>query len=143
MSDVAGAIVLVARILIGGYFIVFAGIMGHLMGSKGMEQYAGAMRFPAPGIAGWPTGIWLVLGGISLVFGLWGDIGSLMIIAFLLLAAFWFHRFWQVGPDQQLMQTGFFWRNMFGTAALLVLFALFAELGADMPYALTDSLISF
>ena len=105
MGDVAGVLVLVARIVIGLYFIIFAGILGHVMRSKGMEGYASAMRFPVPGIAGWPTGIWLVVGGISVAFGIYGDIGSLMIIAFLLLAAAWFHRFWQVGEDMKLMQT--------------------------------------
>lgn len=143
MGEAAGGFVLAGRILIGGHFIIFAGFMGHIMGSKGMEGYAKAMRFPVPAIAGWPTGIWLVLGGTSVAFGIWGDIGSLMIIAFLVIAAAWFHRFWQVGEDQQLMQMGFFWRNMFGTAALLVLFALFAEFGSDLPYTITDSLISF
>lgn len=101
------------------------------------------MRFPVAGIAGWPTGIWLVLGGISVAFGIWGAIGSLMIIAFLVIAAAWFHRFWAVGEDQQLMQTGFFWRNVLTTAGLLVLFALFAEFGSHLPYTITDSLISF
>lgn len=143
MSEAAGAVVLVGRIMIGAFFVIFAGIMGHIMGSKGMEGYAKAMRFPLPAIGGWPTGIWLVLGGISVAFGIWGDLGSLMIIAFLLIAAAWFHRFWAVDEEQQLMQTGFFWRNILTTAGLLILFALFAELGSDLPYTITDSLISF
>ncbi|HEX6261234.1 MAG TPA: DoxX family protein [Actinomycetota bacterium] len=143
MSDAASVLVLVARIVIGFYFSIFAGILGHIMASKGMEGYASAMRFPVPGIAGWPTGIWLMLGGISVALGIYGDIGSLMIIAFLVLAAAWFHRFWQVGEDMKLMQTGFFWRNVLTSAGLLVLFALFAELGPEMPYTITDSLISF
>ncbi len=143
MSDAAGAIVLAGRILIGGYFIVFPGILGHIMSSKGMEQYAGGMRFPVPAIAGWPTGIWLVLGGISVTFGIWGDLGSLMIIAFLLLAAAWFHRFWEAGEDQKMLQTGFFWRNALASAGLLILFAVFADLGPELPYTLTDPLFSF
>lgn len=84
-----------------------------------------------------------MLGAISVAFGIWGDVGSLMIIAFLVIAAAWFHRFWAVGEDQKMLQNGFFWRNVLGTAGLLILFAVFAGLGGELPYTVTDPLFSF
>lgn len=142
MSDASGAFVLAGRILIAVFFGIFAGIMGHMRSTKGMEQYAQAMRFPAPAIAGWPTGIWLVLAAISVGFGIWGDLGSLMIIAFLAVAAAYFHRFWEVEDQaQQMVQNQLFFRNVIGVAGLLVLFAVFA--GTKVPFTLTDGLFSF
>jgi len=144
MSDAAGAIVLAGRILIAVFFGVFAGIMGHIRSTKGMEQYAQAMRFPVPAIAGWPAGIWLILAAISVGFGIWGDLGALMIIAFLSLAAGWFHRFWELEDEsQKMMQNQLFFRNVIGTGGLLILFAVFAGLGSDLPFTLTDPLFSF
>ena len=57
-----------------------------------MEGYAKQMNFPLPAIAGWPTGLWLIAGSLSIALGVWPDVGSLMIIAFLLPALVYFHR---------------------------------------------------
>ncbi|MDQ3962407.1 MAG: DoxX family protein [Actinomycetota bacterium] len=141
MSDAAGVLVLIGRVLFGGIF-AYSGWSAHIKMSSGMEGYAKQMNFPLPAIAGWPTGLWLILGGLSLILGIWADLGALMIIAFLLLAAAYFHRFWEL-PDadpQKMMQTGFFFRNVIGIAACLVFFGVFATLGDGLPYALTGSL---
>jgi hypothetical protein len=39
---------------------------------------------PLPGIAGWPTGVWIIAGGLSIAFGVYGDVGALMIAAFVI-----------------------------------------------------------
>ena len=61
-----------------------------------MEGYAKQMNFPLAAVAGWPTGLWLVAGSLSIALGVWPDVGSLMIIAFLLPALIYFHRYWEV-----------------------------------------------
>jgi uncharacterized membrane protein YphA (DoxX/SURF4 family) len=144
MSDAAGAFVLAGRILIALFFGVVAAIMGHIAGSKGMEGYARSMRFPIPAIAGWPTGLWLVAASVSVGFGIWGDVGALMIAAFLIPAAAWFHRFWELEDEtQKLMQTGFFFRNVIGVGASLIMFGIFSGLGPELPFTVTDPLFSF
>ena len=143
MSDAAGAFVLVGRILFALFFGIVAGVGGHIRQSKGLEGYARSMRFPIPAIGGWPTGVWLVIGSISIGFGIWGDIGALMIAAFVILAAAWFHRFWEVDETQKMMQTGFFFRNVIALAMCLVLFGIFAAFGSDLPFTLTDSVFDF
>ena len=95
MSEAAGVIELVGRLLFGLQFIL-AGAGFHITKSKMAEEYARSMRFPIPGIAGWPTGVWMVAGGASIALGIWPDIGALMIAVFAIPAAAWFHRFWQV-----------------------------------------------
>jgi hypothetical protein len=43
-------------------------------------------------IAGWTTGLWLVAGGLSVVLGIWPDVGAL-----------YFHRFWEIEDQMQKM----------------------------------------
>ena len=135
---------LAGRIIIALFFGVMAGGMGHIANSKGMEAYARAMRFPIPAIAGWPTGLWLLAASISIGFGIWADVGALMLAAFLIPAAAWFHRFWELDDEtQKMMQTGFFFRNGIGVAGALIMFGLFAGLGSALPFTITDPLFSF
>jgi putative oxidoreductase len=144
VSDTAGAFVLAGRILFALFFGVVAGLGAHIRQSKGMEGYARSGGFPLPAIAGWPTGLWLVLGSVFIAFGIWGDLGALMIAAFVIPAAAWFHRFWELEDGmQKMMQTGFFFRNVIALAMSLVLFATFAEFGSELPFTITNSLFGF
>ncbi|MFL5813875.1 MAG: hypothetical protein ACJ763_09885, partial [Bdellovibrionia bacterium] len=45
--------------------------------------------------------ILLLAGGISVALGIWADIGTLLIAAFVLPAALYFHRFWEVEEPNQ------------------------------------------
>jgi uncharacterized membrane protein YphA (DoxX/SURF4 family) len=143
MSDAAGVIELMGRILFGLYF-VFTGAGFHVPKSKMAEEYARSMRFPLPGIAGWPTGLWMAAGGFSIALGIWPDIGALMIAAFAIPAAAWFHRFWEVeDPMQRQFQQGYFGRNVIIVGACLVMFALFAAAGDSLRYAITGPAFTF
>jgi uncharacterized membrane protein YphA (DoxX/SURF4 family) len=68
MGVAAGIIELVGRILFGLYF-VYTGAGFHVPKSKMAEEYARAMRFPVPGIAGWPTGLWMIAGACPSPWG--------------------------------------------------------------------------
>lgn len=143
MSDAAGVLVLAGRIVFAFFFGLVAGVGGHFANSKMMEDYARQGGFPIPAIAGWPTGLWLVTGSVFIAFGIWGDLGALMIAAFVIPAAAYFHRFWEVeDPMQKLMQQGFFFRNGIALAMSLVLFGLFAGL-EELQFTLTDPLFDF
>jgi uncharacterized membrane protein YphA (DoxX/SURF4 family) len=129
--------------LFGGYF-VFTGAGLHIPKSKMAEEYARSMRFPVPAIAGWPTGVWMTAGGLSVAFGIWPDLGSLMIAAFALPAAYWFHRFWEIDdPMQRQVQQGYFGRNVTIVGACLVMFAVFAGASDSVRYAITGPAITF
>jgi putative oxidoreductase len=143
MSPTAGIIALVGRLLFGLYF-VFLGAGFHVTKSKMAEEYARAMRFPLPGVAGWPTGLWMAAGGLSLALGIWPDIGALMIAAFAIPAAAWFHRFWEVeDPMQRQFQQGYFGRNVIIVGACLVMFTFFAAAGDALRYTITGPAITF
>lgn len=143
MSDAAGIIQLIGRILFGLYF-VFTGAGFHIPKSKMAEDYARSMRFPIPGIAGWPTGLWMIAAGLSIALGVWPDIGALMIGAFAIPAAAWFHRFWEVeDPMVRQFQQGYFGRNVIMVGACLIMFAVFAAAGDSLRFAVTGAAFDF
>jgi uncharacterized membrane protein YphA (DoxX/SURF4 family) len=140
MSDFGGIILLAGRLLIA-IFAVNAG-MAHVMKSAMMTGYAQSVNFPVVSITGWPTGLWLIVGGLSVGLGVWPDVGALMVLAFALIAAAFFHRFWEVTDEMQKMtQMQFFWRNTFIVGACLFMFATFAEAGPAIRFAITTALI--
>jgi uncharacterized membrane protein YphA (DoxX/SURF4 family) len=100
--------------------------------------------FPAAGIAGWPTGLWLIAGSVSIGLGILPDIGALMIIVFLLVALSYFHRYWEIeDPMQKMTQQQLLWRNVFGIGACLVFFGTFVTLGPELRYVITPALFDF
>ena len=138
MSDAGAWILLVGRVVFALFFVAIAAA-GHLKKSKMMEGFARQVRFPAPQIAGWPSGIWLVAGGLSIALGAWGDVGSLMIAAFVVLAGAFFHRFWVFeDAEQKQAQMQLFWRNVTFLGAALILFVFYATFGHDLALTLTD-----
>jgi uncharacterized membrane protein YphA (DoxX/SURF4 family) len=100
MSDVAGIVVLVGRIL----FVIFpayvSGWMFHVKNPEAAEGYAQAMGFPMPAIAGMVAGLWLIVASVSIAVGIFPDIGSLMLAAFVAPAALYFHAYWKLEDDR-------------------------------------------
>jgi uncharacterized membrane protein YphA (DoxX/SURF4 family) len=137
VSDAAGIIQLIGRLLFGSYF-VFVGVGFHVGKTKMAEGYAGSTGFPVPAIAGWPTGVWMAAAGLSVMLGIWPDIGALMIAAFAIVAAAYFHRFWELDdPMQMQTQQQLFGRNVIIVGACLVMFAFFTAAGDALRYAIT------
>jgi putative oxidoreductase len=137
MSDAAGIIQLIGRVLFAGYF-VFVGVGFHVAMTKMAEGYAQSAGFPVPAIAGWPTGLWMAAGGLSLILGIWPDIGALMIAAFAIVAAAYFHRFWELDDQMQKQtQQQLFGRNVIIVGACLVMFAFFTAAGDALRFSIT------
>ncbi len=54
-----------------------------------------------------------MFGAVSVGLGIWPDLGSLMIGAFVIPAGLFFHRFWTLEDEMQKMsQTQLFYRNL-------------------------------
>ena len=99
-------------------------------------------RLPIPYVAGWPTGVWLLLGDVSMILGVWADIGALMLAAFLVPTTLVFHPFWNVSdPAKRRPQEMSFYRNVSLFGAALALFALFSVAGPGR-FAVTGSLLN-
>jgi putative oxidoreductase len=143
VSAAAGAVVLVGRVLFALYFGAVASV-AHIRQRQNFEGYAKAMGFPLVPLAGWPAGIWLLVGGLSVALGVWPDVGVLMIALFVVVAAFFFHAYWRLEDAQQKMSQSFlFWRNVIALGACVALFGLFASLGAALRFSVTAPLFQF
>jgi uncharacterized membrane protein YphA (DoxX/SURF4 family) len=139
MTTVGGAFLLAGRVLFAALFVFSA--RGHIQRRAQYVKIA-AGKLPIAFVAGVPTGLFLLLASLSIAAGIWPDIGSLMIVAFLLPTTLLFHPFWTV-KDAAARRTseGGFYRNLTLIGAALALFALFAAAG-HVPFAVTGPAIN-
>jgi len=143
MSTAAGLVVLAGRILIAVFYGSFAGL-GHLRRSARYEEVSRKAGFPIPGIAGWPTGLWLLAGSVSVALGIWADVGALMFALFLIPATWYQHRFWRLeDPAARRTQESAFYRNVMMLGASLVMLGTFATLGSSLRFTITSPLFAF
>jgi uncharacterized membrane protein YphA (DoxX/SURF4 family) len=143
VSDAAGVVILIGRILFAFYFGAVAGV-GHFKRDRMMRGYARQAGFPVPAVAGWVAGLWLISGAVSVSLGIWPDLGSLMLGAFVIPAALFFHRFWTLEDEMQRMsQTQLFYRNLVILGASVVFFGTFVALGSELRFAITAPLFDF
>lgn len=122
ITGTEGLVLLVARVLLGGV-IAFTGL-NHFMDTENMTGYAQHKGVPAPKLSVLGSGSLLVLGGLSIVLGVYPVVGSLAVAAFLVIAGLLFHDFWAVPEDQQQDEMTHFLKNVAlagGALALAVL----------------------
>lgn len=114
---------LIGRIIFGGFFI-YNGV-NHFIGFGMMTQYAKMKGVPFPAIAQSMTGLMLLLGGLSIVFGIYPSVGIILLVAFLIPVSLMMHNFWKI-EDPQLRMTDKinFIKNMALVGAILMLLAL-------------------
>jgi uncharacterized membrane protein YphA (DoxX/SURF4 family) len=142
MSAGVGAVVLVGRVLFSIFFVRSG--WGHLTKGKGMIGYAESFGLPVPYLAGWPSGVWLLAASASIALGIWPDIGALMIGAFVIPAAWYFHRFWSIEDlEEKRAQALSFYRNVEILGASLVMFGLFGWVGESLRFTVTGSLVNW
>jgi uncharacterized membrane protein YphA (DoxX/SURF4 family) len=138
MDTLGGIFLLVGRVLFSSLFAFSA--WGHM---RRHPQCVGIAqgKLPIAFLAGVPTGIYLLLAAVSIVAGIWANLGALMIAAFLAPAALLFHPFWNFAdPATRRAQQGSFLRNVTLLGAALALFALFGAAG-HLPFAVTGPAI--
>ena len=129
-------VLLVGRILFVALFLASA--MGHLTQSKAMGAYAGSKGIPSPVLATQASGVLILLGGISVLLGLWGDLGSLLLVVFLLPAALLMHAFWkETDPMAKQMEMVQFNKDLALAGGAFVLFWTFSQ---DPGLTITHSL---
>ena len=108
---------LIGRIIFGGYF-VYNG-MNHFLATGMMAQYAGSKGVPMPEIAVLLTGVLMLIGGASILLGIWPQVGILCIVLFLAGVSPIMHNFWAVAdPTARMAEMVNFTKNfaLFGGA---------------------------
>ncbi|MFC3965845.1 DoxX family protein [Nocardia jiangsuensis] len=119
-------VVLIGRILFAVLFLGSAA--GHLTQADGMAGYAASRGIPAPKLAVLGSGVLILVGALSVLLGVWADLGSLLLVLFLLPTAVLMHPFWKEtdAETKQMEMIGFNKDVALGGAAL-ALFAFFAH----------------
>jgi putative oxidoreductase len=116
-------LLIIGRIILGVFFI-YSGV-NHFIGFKMMTQYAKMKGVPFPAIAQGVTGLMLLLGGLSIVFGLYPSVGIVLLVAFLVPVSLMMHNFWKIeDPMLKMADRVNFMKNMALVGALLMLLAI-------------------
>lgn len=126
VTGVDGAVLLLARVLFGGV-IVFNGI-NHFLNADEMAGYAQHKGLPAPNAAVLGSGGMLLLGGLSIVTGIFPILGAMAVALFLVAAAVTMHDFWAAPDDQQQQELTHFLKNVALAGGALA----FAVLGSSV-----------
>src|SRR2546428_12734202 len=118
-------LLLFGRILFVTFFVI--GGLGHFIRRPMLVGYARSLGVPAADVLVPFGGLLILAGSISIVLGLWPDLGAILLIVFLVPVTLWAHPFWKVTGEQRQMQGLNFWRNVTlagGAPLLLYVFIL-------------------
>src|SRR5919204_6272904 len=127
---------LIGRIVFALIFL-FSGTTVHLLQARQGIAYARMYRVPAAPLLVPLSGLMVVAGALSVILGVWADLGALLLIAFLLPVAFFMHGFWRETDEQaKSNQMAHFMKNLAVAGGALVLFYAYNQLqgGAGLDH---------
>lgn len=131
------AVLVIGRVLFALIFIN-SGI-AHLTKLEAMTGYAQYKKVPAAKLSVIISGLMILVGGLYIAFGVYADLGALLIALFLIPAAFLMHAFWKEtdATAKQNESIGFF-KDLSLAGAALIIFALVAT-GTDFGPSITSA----
>ena len=123
-------VMIIGRVLFALMFL--AGGLNHFTKAKDMAGYAQFKKVPAAKASVFLSGVVLVLGGLSVILGIYADLGALALAVVLLAMALKMHDFWS-HTDAQAKQTETiaFFKNVSMAGAALFMFAMIAGGAGD------------
>lgn len=129
-------LLVIGRVLFALIFIN-SGI-AHLTKLQAMTGYAQFKKVPAPKLAVIVTGLMLIIGGLYIAFGVYADLGALLLALFLVASAFMMHNFWTIQDDQAKQgETINFFKNLSLAGAALIIFVMVGS-GVEFGPSITD-----
>jgi len=127
---------LIGRILFAALFVGSA--MAHLTQTQAMAGYAESRGIPVARAATLGTGVLILVGGLMVLLGVWGDLGALFLVAFLLSTAVLMHAFWKETDDQTKQMEMVHFNKDVGLAGAAL--AFFVAFSGNPDLTITDSL---
>ena len=113
----------IGRILFALLFI--SGGLGHLTKLEAMTGYAKYKKLPSAKLGVIVSGLFILFGGLSVLLGIWVDLGAVLLILFLLPSALIMHNFWtETDSMAKSMQQSMFFKNIALAGAALILLGL-------------------
>ena len=138
-TEIMNTVLLIGRILFAIMFV--SGGLNHLTKAEAMAGYAGFKKVPAPKLANLVSGVLLIASGLSVILGVYADLGALVLAVLLVLMALKMHDFWaQTDAQAKQNETIAFFKNISMAGGALIMFAIAATEGSDYGWTLTDSL---
>ncbi|MFM7083009.1 MAG: DoxX family membrane protein [Actinomycetota bacterium] len=133
-------IMIIGRVLFALMFVT--GGLNHFTKAQAMTGYAQFKKVPAAKASVLLSGLVLLLGGLSVILGVYADLGALALAVALLAMALKMHDFWaQSDPQAKQTETIAFFKNVSMAGAALFIFALVAN-GGDFGPVLSDDMLS-
>jgi putative oxidoreductase len=120
-SQLQNPLSLLGRLLLAALFLP-AGI-GKITGFSGTVGYISSVGLPLPEVGAALALTVEIVGGIALIIGLGTRPAALILALFTLVASFFFHNYWGVPADQQMVQQLLFNKNIAVVGGLLTLAA--------------------
>jgi uncharacterized membrane protein YphA (DoxX/SURF4 family) len=118
-------VLIIGRVLFA--LMLVTGGLNHFTKAEAMAGYAAHKGVPQPKLANLVSGIMLLFGGLSIILGVWADLGALVSAVVLLAMAVMMHDFWKAAdPQAKQMETISFFKNVSMAGGALVMFAALA-----------------
>lgn len=117
-------VLIIGRVLFA--LMLVTGGLNHFTKAEAMAGYAAHKGVPQPKLANLVSGLMLLLGGLSIILGVWADLGALLSAAVLLAMAVMMHDFWKADDQAKQMETISFFKNVSMAGGALVMFAALA-----------------
>ena len=132
------AVMLVGRILFAFMFVMSG--FNHLAKAEAMAGYAAYKKVPAPKLANLLSGVLMLLGGLSIILGVYADLGAVVLAVLLVAMAVKMHDFWNAQGEAKQPEMIGFMKNISMAGGALFLFAYAATTDSDIGPALGKSL---
>lgn len=110
---------IVARVLLGLTFVMFG--MNHLTKRDMMTKFAESKGLPAAATLVPVSGAWIILGGLSVILGVYPLIGAWMLLAFLVAVSLTMHAFWREEGEARMNDMQHFMKHVSWAAAIFAL----------------------
>jgi uncharacterized membrane protein YphA (DoxX/SURF4 family) len=134
-------VLIIGRVLFALLFIN-SGI-AHLTKVEAMTGYAQYKKVPAAKLSVIVSGLMVLVGGLYIAFGVYADLGALLIAIFLVPTAVLMHAFWKESDaTAKQNETISFFKNISMAGAALIIFAMVGS-GADFGPTLTAPFFNF
>ena len=121
---------MIGRLIAGGYFVMSGAT--HFIQLGSLTGYAQSKNVPMAKLAVTFSGLLLLLGGVSILTGIYPQIGIACIAAFFLGVTFKMHDYWNAPKEQKMSEKINFMKNV----ALLGSALMWLAIQTPWPYSL-------
>lgn len=133
-------VLLLARIVFA--FMFLGSGLNHFKHTEAMTGYAQFKKVPLPKLSVQLSGLVCILGGLSVILGVWADMGALALAILLVAMAVKMHDFWNADEASKQVEMIGFLKNISMAGGALFIFAIAAQENVKYGPTIVKSLLS-